>query len=98
MIFCRRGDLSPFVSSIFCSQHQAAGAHNDRSLPVKNVETIERHDRPRVLALPLKPAVSRVKNYTVRSDRPTMTLVIRETDRADRISRRPRVLPCPTPT
>src|SRR5882672_5779549 len=57
MIFCRRSDLSPFVSTVFRSQHQAAGAYDHRSLPVKNVETIERHDRARVLALPLKPAV-----------------------------------------
>src|SRR6266850_4258242 len=57
MILCRRANLSPFVSSVFRSQHQTAGAHDHRSLPVENVETIERHDRPRVLALPLKPAV-----------------------------------------
>src|SRR5438046_570017 len=57
VIFCRRGNLSPFVSAVFRSQHQASGAHDHRSLPVENVETIERHDGACVLALPLKTSV-----------------------------------------
>ena len=66
-------------------------------LPVENVKAVETHDRSCVLAFPLKAAIVGAKNYAVRADRPTMALVIRETNCADRVALRQGVLPFPSP-
>jgi hypothetical protein len=65
-------------------------------LPIENVESVKRDDCPGVLTLPLKAAVARVQNHSIRADRPTVTLVVSKTNCADGIPLRQRVLPFPT--
>src|SRR5713226_708189 len=96
MIFRGRGDLSPFLSAVFRRQHDAACAHGKSVLPIKNVKTVEGCDQTRVLTRPFKSAVRRVENDAVGADRPAVTLIVGETDRADRVSLWQRVLPFPS--
>src|SRR5712692_5336269 len=96
MIFRRRGDRSPFLAAVLRRHHNAAGAHCKRVLPIKNEKTVEGCDQTRVLTRPFKPAVRSVENRSVCPDRPTVTLIVGETNRADRVSLRQGVLPFPS--
>src|SRR5712692_8443882 len=96
MIFRRRGDLSPFLAAVPGCHHDAACAHGKRVLPIKNVKAVEGCDETRVLTSPFKSAVRSVKNHSVRADCPTVTLIVGEADRADRVPLRQRVLPFPS--
>ena len=95
MIFGRRVDLSPFLAAIFRDCNRAARADNYRAPGVLNVKSIKTHDHSRVLARPLKAAVRGIKNHSVCAHRPTVALVTGETDRADGVTLRSRVLPLP---
>jgi hypothetical protein len=96
MIFCRRADFGPFLSRVFRSQHHAPRAHNNRALPIENVEAVERDDRAGMLALPLKATVVRIQNYAVRSNCPTMALVVSKPNGADGVSLWQGILPFPS--
>src|SRR5713101_4760226 len=96
MIFRRRGNLSPFLSAVFRRDDDATRADCKRALPIKNVETVEGGNQTRVLTRPFKPAVRGVENNAVSAYGPTVTLVVCETDRADRVPLRQRVLPFPS--
>src|SRR6266851_4838192 len=96
MIFRRCGNLGPFLSAVFRRDDDATRADCKRALPIKNVETVEGGNQTRVLTRPFKPAVRGVENNAVSAYGPTVTLVVCETDRADRVPLRQRVLPFPS--
>jgi hypothetical protein len=96
MIFGRRADLGPFLSGVFRNYDRATRADYYRALTILHVKTIETGDQSRALALPLKAAVRGVKNHSIGAHGPTVELVTGETDGADRITLRSRVLPFPS--
>src|ERR1700682_5588888 len=96
MIPGRRRDISPSLSSVFRKRHCAARADDNRAFGILNKESIEAGDDPRVLALPLKATVAGIQNHSVGSHGPTMTLVGGETNRANGVPLRSRVLPFPS--
>src|SRR5882762_2237952 len=96
MIFRRRGNPSPFLSAVFRRDDDPARADRKRALPIKNVKAVEGGNQARMLARPFKSAVRGVENHAISADRPSVALVAGETDRADRVSLRQRVLPFPS--
>src|SRR5438552_3568898 len=95
MILRRRGNLSPFFSAVFRRDDDPTRADCKRALPVKNVKAVEGGNQARMLARPFKSAVRGVQNHAICADGPTVALVAGETDRADRVPLRQRVLPFP---
>src|ERR1700674_2826840 len=96
MIFRRRGNLSPFLSAVFRRDDDPTRADCKRALAIKNIKAVEGGNQTRVLARPFKSAVRSVENHAISADRPTVALVARESDRADRVALRQRVLPFPS--
>ncbi len=96
MIFGRGADLGPFLAGVFRDHDRAAGADHHRALRILHVKTIEARDQPRTLALPLKATIRGVKNHAVRAHRPAVEFVTGETNGADRVTLRSRVLPFPS--
>src|SRR5256885_1906488 len=76
----------------------AASAQGNHVLSIEYVQSVERVDQTGRWALPTEAATGGVKNDAVRADSPATELVAGETNRADRISLRQRVLPFPTTT
>src|SRR5258708_27200033 len=96
MILGRCADLSPSLSGVFRQRHRAARSNHHGAFRIVHIESIEIHDDARVLTLPLKAAVAGVKNYSGGAHGPTVSLVSGETNRADGVSLRSRVLPLPS--
>src|SRR6266404_6802039 len=96
VIFGGRRDLNPSLSGVFRKHHRAARSDHHGALRILHIESIEIHDYSRTLAFPLKAAVGGVKNHSVCAYGPTVSLVSRETDRADGVALRSRVLPFPS--
>src|SRR6185295_15504518 len=82
VVFARCGDRVPFLTTVVSLQHQPPRAHNKRSLPINDVEAIERVDQTGLLALPAEAAIGSVKNYAIVAYRPAMQFVRRESDGA----------------
>src|SRR5438552_10476047 len=95
MILRRRGNLSPFLSAAFRRDDDPTRADCKCALPIKNVKAVEGGNQARMLARPFKSAVRGVQNHAISADGPSVALVARETDRADRVPLRQRVLPFP---
>src|SRR5712691_675338 len=96
MIFCRSRNLAPSRSRISRRQHDSARPHDKGALAIQDVKAVERRNQTRLLVFPPKAAVRGIENHSVRAHRPTMLLVVSETNRTDRISLRQRVLPFPS--
>src|SRR6266851_3594828 len=96
MIFGRGADLGPFLAGVFRDHHRATSADYHRALRILHVQTIEARDQSRTLALPLKPTIRGVKNHTIRAHCPAVELVTGETNGADRVTLRSRILPFPS--
>src|SRR5258707_5583853 len=96
MILCWRGNLSPFLSAVFRRDDDPTRAGCECALPIKNVKTVEGGDQARMLAGPFKSAVRGMEDYAICADGPTVALVAREADRADRVALRERDLPLPS--
>ena len=96
MIFRRRRDLDPSRSCISRRQHHSARPHDKGALAIQDVKAVERRNQTRLLVFPSKAAVRGIKNHAVGAHRPAMLLVASETNRADRIALRQRVLPFPS--
>lgn len=95
MVFRRRADLSPLFAPVFGQHDCATRPDRNRVLPILNVQSIQTRDYAGRLAFPLKAAVRGVKDHTVGAHRPTVELVTGETNRADGVALRARVLPLP---
>ena len=98
MILRWRRNFEPFVAAVSRFNHQSARANRKRMLPIEHVQAIQSIDEPRRLILPTKATVIRVKNHAVSADGPAVQLVAGETNCADRIPLRQRILPFPTAT
>src|SRR5258706_13353401 len=96
MIFGGRTNLNPSLSGVFRKHHRAARSDRHSAFRILHIESIEIHDYSRTLAFPLKAAVGGVKHHSVCAYAPTVSLVSRETDRADGAALRSRVLPLPS--
>src|SRR2546430_6239844 len=96
MIFRRRRYRDPSRSSISRRQHDSARPHDKGALAIQDVKAVECRNQTRLLVFPPKAAVRGIKNHAVRAHRPTMLLVVSETNRTDRIALRQRVLPFPS--
>src|SRR6266550_1359920 len=96
MIFGRGTDLGPFLTGVFGDHDRAARADYYRALRILHVKTIETRDQSRALARPLKATIGGVKNHSIRAYRPSVEFVTGETNGADRITLRSRVLPFPS--
>ena len=98
MVFGGRPDLDPSLTAVSRFQNQSAGAHGEHVLSIEHVQTVKRIYQTRRLVFPTEAAIGGVENYAVGSDGPSMEFVAGETNRADRVALRQRVLPFPTTT
>src|SRR5262245_22606886 len=96
MILRGRRDDSPTLSTVGRAQYRAAGADGDGAPAIKNIKAVERCDLARRLVVPRIAAVTGVENYSVRADRPSMSIVFGESNCRDGVSLWQRVLPLPS--